>query len=100
MLSVVYHDIRDSKAKVDINQGIDIRIMTEEKAELIKKIRVKAIHFAWDRYEDREIILPKLKYFKGQAIKFGSHSTMFFCPFQNSDMSATFRDFFPSLHPT
>ena len=54
----------DSKAKVDINQGIDIRIMTEEKAELIKKIRVKAIHFAWDRYEDREIILPKLKYFK------------------------------------
>lgn len=54
----------DSKAKVDINQGIDIRIMTEEKAELIKKIRVKAIHFAWDRYKDRKIILPKLKYFK------------------------------------
>ena len=54
----------DSKAKVDINQGIDIRIMTEEKAELIKKIRVKTIHFAWDRYKDREIILPKLKYFK------------------------------------
>ena len=54
----------DSKARVDINQGIDIRIMTEEKAELLKKIRVKTIHFAWDQYEDRKIILPKLKYFK------------------------------------
>ena len=27
----------DSKAKVNINQGIDIRIMTDEKAEMIKK---------------------------------------------------------------
>lgn len=54
----------DSKAKIDINQGMDIRIMTDEKAELIKQIRTKTIHFAWDRYEDKEIIVPKLKAFK------------------------------------
>ena len=54
----------DSKATVDINQGIDIRIMTEEKARMLKQIRFKNIHFAWDRYEDKEKIVPKFKMFK------------------------------------
>lgn len=54
----------DSKAWVDINQGLDIRLMTEEKAEMIKQMKVKQLHFAWDRYEDKNIILPKLKMFK------------------------------------
>lgn len=54
----------DSKAKVNINQGIDIRLMTAEKAEMIKRLRVESVHFAWDRYEDKEIIVPKFKEFK------------------------------------
>lgn len=54
----------DSNAWVDINQGLDIRLMTEEKAEMLKQIKQKEMHFAWDRYEDKEKILPKLKMFK------------------------------------
>jgi hypothetical protein len=54
----------DSKAWVDFNQGLDIRLMTEEKAEMIKQIKTKNIHFAWDRYEDKDKILPKFKMFK------------------------------------
>lgn len=54
----------ESRAWVDFSQGVDIRLMTEDKAELIKEIRTKNIHFAWDRYEDRDWILPKLKMFK------------------------------------
>lgn len=54
----------DSKAWVDINQGLDIRLMTEEKAEMLKQIKIKQWHFAWDRYEDKDKILPKLKMFK------------------------------------
>ncbi len=54
----------DSGAWVDINQGLDIRLMTEEKAEMIKQIKTKNLHFAWDRYEDKEKILPKFKMFK------------------------------------
>ncbi len=54
----------DSKADVNINQGIDIRAMTAEKAEMIKKLRCKIVHFAWDRYEDRDVIVPKFKEFK------------------------------------
>ena len=54
----------DSKAKVDFNQGLDIRLMTEEKAEMLKQIKLKNVHFAWDRYEDKEKILPKFQMFK------------------------------------
>lgn len=51
----------DSGAYVDFNQGLDIRIMTEEKALMLNRIRIKEIHFAWDRYEDKDKVLPKLK---------------------------------------
>lgn len=54
----------DSKAWVDFNQGLDIRLMTEEKAEMLKQIKTKNLHFAWDRYTDKEMILPKFKMFK------------------------------------
>ena len=54
----------DSKAYVDINQGIDIRLITEEKARMIKQMKTRLIHFAWDKYEDKEKILPKFKLFK------------------------------------
>lgn len=54
----------DSKAKVNINQGIDIRMMTDEKAEMIRQLRVDTVHFAWDRYGDKDIIVPKFKAFK------------------------------------
>lgn len=52
-----------SKAVVDFNQGLDIRMMTPEKIELLNQIKIKQIHFAWDRYQDKDIILPKLKMF-------------------------------------
>ncbi len=52
-----------SGAWVDFSQGCDIRIMTNEKIEYIKRMKIKQIHFAWDRYEDKEIIVPKFKMF-------------------------------------
>lgn len=54
----------DSKAWVDINQGLDIRLMTEEKAEMLKQVKMKQLHFAWDRYQDKNAILPKFEMFK------------------------------------
>lgn len=53
----------DSKANVDFNQGLDIRLMTEEKAKMLSMIKVKELHFAWDRYQDKDMILPKFKLF-------------------------------------
>jgi hypothetical protein len=54
----------DSKATVDFNQGLDIRLMTQEKAEMLKAIKTKSLHFAWDRYQDKNMILPHLQMFK------------------------------------
>lgn len=54
----------DSRAYVDINQGFDIRLMTEKQAEMVKQMKIRNLHFAWDRYEDKDIVVPKLKMFK------------------------------------
>lgn len=61
----------NSKATVNFNQGLDIRMMTDRKAELLDKIPIKMIHFAWDRYEDKEFIQPKFRIFR-------EHSTVNF----------------------
>lgn len=57
----------DSKATVNFNQGLDIRMMTDRKAEMLSQIPIKAIHFAWDRYEDKDIVQPRF-------IEFRKHS--------------------------
>lgn len=38
----------DSKARVDFTQGLDARFVTEENIELLKKIKVQMLHFAFD----------------------------------------------------
>lgn len=55
--------LKESKARVDFNQGLDIRFMTERKAELLKNIKISLLHFAWDRYHDKDIIVPRLEEF-------------------------------------
>jgi hypothetical protein len=54
----------DSKAWIDFTQGLDIRLMTDDAVELIKQIRVKMLHFAWDREKDSDIIIRNLIAFK------------------------------------
>lgn len=54
----------DSKSWVDVNQGFDARFLTEANTKVIRRIKMKMLHFAWDNYSDRNIIIPKLKAFK------------------------------------
>ena len=42
----------ESKACVDFNQGLDIRLTNERNIDLINRIKVKEIHFAWDNAKD------------------------------------------------
>ena len=53
----------DSKAKVNFNQGVDIRLVTDKNMELLKQIRLEGIHFAFDRYQDKNIVEPRLRAF-------------------------------------
>ena len=60
----ILQQLIDSKAYVDFNQGVDIRLMTEEKAEMLSRIKLKTVHFAYDRYQDKKIIEPKFRTFR------------------------------------
>lgn len=67
--------VADSKAVTEFNQGLDIRLMTEAKAELLKQVKISLLHFAWDRYEDKEHIVPRLKAFQ-EITGFGRHKVV------------------------
>lgn len=51
--------LADSGAWVDINQGADIRMLTDAKCEALNRIKLKQIHFAWDGNEDLEPLFRK-----------------------------------------
>lgn len=51
--------LADCKARVNINQGTDIRLMTEAKCEALNRINLKMIHFAWDGNDDLEPLFKK-----------------------------------------
>lgn len=66
-----------SKANIDFNQGLDIRLMTKEKAEMLNQCKLREIHFAWDRYQDKNIILRNLAlYSEYGRFKPHSHNTI------------------------
>lgn len=75
---ILLKQLEESKANVDFNQGLDIRMMTEEKIEALKRIKIKEFHFAWDRYEDKDKVLPKFKLFSEKWGKKFSHNMMIF----------------------
>ena len=60
----IMQQLIDSGSWVDFNQGVDIRLMTESRAEMFKRVKVKHIHFAYDRYQDKKLIEPKFRTFK------------------------------------
>lgn len=59
----LFNQLAESCANIDFNQGLDARLLTEEKCEAINRLNLKEIHFAWDRYEDKAKVLPKLQMF-------------------------------------
>lgn len=56
--------LAQSNAYVDFNQGLDIRLLTDDALEVLQRIKLKRIHFAYDRWQDKELIEPRLKAFK------------------------------------
>lgn len=60
----ILQQLIDSKAHVNFNQGVDLRCLNEEKISYLMRVKVKGVHFAFDRFEDWNIIVPKLEQFK------------------------------------
>ena len=51
----------DSKSRVDFTQGLDARFITPEIAEMLKMIKTKTFHFAFDFMKNEKQILEGLK---------------------------------------
>lgn len=52
-----------SRAYVDFNQGLDIRLADQDVADLLGKMRIERLHFAWDNPE--EDLRPYFERFSG-----------------------------------
>lgn len=53
----------DSGAKIDFTQGLDARFVTSEIAEMLKQIKTKTYHFAFDFMKNEKQIVKGLKTF-------------------------------------
>lgn len=56
--------LSNSKANVDFTQGLDARFVTEKVAKALTRIKIKSVHFAFDRMENEKQIVTGLKTFK------------------------------------
>lgn len=63
LLPGLLRQLADSKAWVDINQGLDARLLTPERVEMLNEIKLSTIHFAWDDYRQKDLVLRGLKMF-------------------------------------
>jgi organic radical activating enzyme len=62
--------LADSKAKVNINQGADCRLLTEDNIQALNKVDIKMLHFAWDLMRESDKVLIGLTlYAKHGAIQ-------------------------------
>lgn len=60
--------LADSKAMVDFSQGLDIRLATPDKVEVLNRVRTKMLHFAWDN--PKEDLTPYFeRFFRYSKIK-------------------------------
>lgn len=57
----LFQQLIDSKAKIEFDQGLDARLLTPQKVEMLKKMKLFPLHMALDNYQDMEIVSEKLK---------------------------------------
>lgn len=58
------NQLAESKACVDFTQGLDARFITEEVAEILAKIKIMRVHFAFDFIENEKAIIRGLRTYK------------------------------------
>ena len=71
--------LADSGAWVDINQGLDCRLLTEQNIEAINRLKIREIHFAWDYMSESKAVLRGLELYAGLAKRkpHGQYGTVF-----------------------
>lgn len=65
----LFGQLEESGAVINYSQGLDVRLMTEEKAAAIARTKYNGIHFAWDRMEDEKAVKRGLNLFMEHSVK-------------------------------
>lgn len=55
----------ETRAEVNFNQGLDIRLMTDADLQAINRVRLKKVHFAWDNPADD--LIERFRWYAGNA---------------------------------
>lgn len=81
--------LEESGAWVDINQGLDARLLTPKSIAAIKRIKIKEIHFAWDLMKNSKQIIRGLNTWKrfGKKDRHGSWGTVYVLTNFNTTMA-------------
>ena len=81
--------LADSGAWVDINQGLDARLLTPQNIEEIKRIKIKEVHFAWDLMKNSKRVIDGLNMWKrfGKKNRHGSWGTVYVLTNFNTTMA-------------
>lgn len=67
----LFDDLIKTKALIEFNQGIDVRLLTDKGIDQLNRMRLKMLHFAWDNYEFKTY--EKLKQIR-QSLEYDSRS--------------------------
>ena len=80
--------LAQSGAWVDINQGLDARMLTETNIEALNRVKIKNIHFAWDLMDQSEAVLKGLSLYRelGKKTRHGSYGTVYVLTNYNTTM--------------
>ena len=81
--------LADSGACVDFNQGLDARLLTTENIAILRRIKLKEIHFAWDLMKNSKRIVQGLNLWKryGKKDRHGAWGSVYVLTNFNTNMA-------------
>ena len=82
----LFRQYANTKAKVCFNQGLDIRMITDQDIEDLNQIRLQKVHFAWDNPQD-DLEMKFADYAKGARWKYKGSYGMVYCLTNFEDVS-------------
>ncbi len=74
----ILQELADRKLRCQFNQGLDVRILTDRKAELLSKIRCNEYIFAFDQLSDEKLVTEKFNLFKKYVCSENHYDSSFF----------------------
>ena len=73
------NQLAESKAKVNFNQGLDARFITEETAKALAKVNISTVHFAFDFMKNEAAIIKGLQTFQKYCPVDSRNATVYIC---------------------